>query len=63
MNTKGILEEKVMFTAQVIFWKLTCTMFVITLGSMDRGNRMMLNSDNDTNAFSASSTLFESDRV
>ena len=38
-------------------------MLVMTFGSMDIGKRMMLKSDRDTKAFSASRTLSESDRV
>ena len=38
-------------------------MLVMTLGSMDIGKRMMLKSDRDTKAFSASSTLSGSDKV
>lgn len=38
----------------------TCTMPLMTWGSMLRGNLRMLKSDSDTKAFSASSTLFSS---
>ena len=38
-------------------------MLVITLGSMERGKRMMLKRDKETKAFSASSMLSESDKV
>lgn len=38
----------------------TCTMLLMTWGSMFRGNRRMLKSESDTKAFSASRTLFSS---
>lgn len=38
----------------------TCTMLLMTWGSMLSGNLRMLNSESDTKAFSASRTLFSS---
>lgn len=38
----------------------TCTMLLMTWGSMFRGNLRMLKSESDTKAFSASRMLFSS---
>lgn len=41
--------------------KLTCTMFVITVGSIPKGNLNMLNNDRDTKVVLGSSILFGSE--
>lgn len=40
---------------------LTCTIFAINIGNMEIGNLNILNSESDTKAFSASSTLSSDD--
>ena len=43
--------------------RLTWTMLPMSMGSIERGNRRMLNSDRETNAFSASSIFFGDDKT
>jgi len=42
---------------------LTCTIFDISIGNIERGNRSILKSDSETNAVFESKTLFGSDRT
>ena len=41
----------------------TCTIVAMSIGSIDMGNLRMLNSESETNAFSASRMLYGDDRT